>query len=104
MCFYTEDRVWFTFLFLFEEDVVDFVKDNLEKFVFNKIECKLSDIFMFQVKHQLEIVAFDPEKGLFLFDVENRILIRLKHNKRSQKRPIKCSLNEGKLELDLNKL
>ncbi len=86
---------------LLAEDIADFVKNNLEKFEYSNNECKLSDIFMSEPKRQLKIVEFDPFEGLFLFDIENLLLIRLKQRKRSQTRPIKCSFNEGDLKLNL---
>ena len=51
---------------------------------------------MSQPKRQLKIVEFDPFEGLFLFDFKNLVLIRLKRDKMSKIRPIKCSFNEGK--------
>ena len=82
--------------------MVHFVKNNMQEFVFNKTECKLSDILISRANHHLEFVKIDPKNGFFIFDFENLLLIRLKLNKRSQTKPVKCSLNASKYEKYFN--
>ena len=83
-------------MFSIKGDYVEFLKVHLELFSYEN-ECNLSDFFVSEPKTRLIIVRFDPLNGLFLFDMEQMLLIRLKLDIQSRTRPIKCSLSEGKL-------
>ena len=79
------------------------MKTHLGKFKYEK-KCKLSDIFISQPKLRLKMVRFDPLNGLFLFDVDKLLLIRLKRDRKNQIRPVKCSFSEGEGKIKMKKL